>query len=84
MRLSVRTDDKGFNPIAHQCNVRIDGELNMRVVTADEELGYALAYKEDEDGNLTVDPETHEIVTEEIRGKVEIFIPARLTDMDLP
>ena len=84
MRLSVRTGDKGFNPIAHQCSVRIDGELNMRVVTADEELGYALAYKEDEDGNLTVDPDTHEVVTEELHGKVEILIPVSLTDMDLP
>lgn len=68
MRISVDKTDPGYNACAIQCTVKLNGEKNNYVVTADTIMGYVIAHKQpfenDSDGKT---------VRVKLKGKVEIF-----------
>lgn len=77
MRISVDEKDPGFaNFRGHATKVLLDGVEVHDCITADEEAGECLCYKDDENGKPVLDGD--EIATEIRRGKVQIIHPESL------
>lgn len=74
MRLSVRSDDPGYRPLAIGARVTLDGvALAGNCFTADEELGEAHCFRRDPTtGNFIVDRLTGFPEEEILRGQVKI------------
>lgn len=81
MRVSIRPSDPGHaNFLGFGLHdVYLNGRLVFDCITADEELGLIVRHARDENGRYLLQPTTdsdgneyEEIVTETIRGKVEI------------
>lgn len=74
MRLSADKNDPAYRDAALFAEVTLDGQKLSLCVTADEELGEAVCYVRASDGTLAVMAD--QLVTETLRGKVEICLPA--------
>jgi hypothetical protein len=78
MRLSVRETDPGHRnwrpSMAGQVHVFVDGTVVDKVITVDEEEGYVLRFKTDEFGNVLINADRTEALTEELRGEVHFVI----------
>ena len=73
MRLSVKKSDPGYRPDAHQYKPYLNGVLVKNCFTADEDRGYVLVYKTDENGNYLLNELRTEILTKKLFGKVELI-----------
>ncbi len=82
MRLSIHDDDPGYNwrLIHRRPKAYLDGQSVDGVVTADEETGMILRHKLDRDGNVQLNREKTEVLTERLYGKVEIVFEKGLVD----
>ena len=76
MRVSVRKDDPGYDPILTlDCKVLVDGvDVTNRCYTADEEKGTAWCYKLNDEKQKFYDSVTDEAAQETLHGKVEIIV----------
>lgn len=80
MRLSVIADDPGYlvyaamGHLGREVRIKLDGQEVSGVLTADDEEGLIVRAKRDELHLLMI--KDGEVLTEEIRGKVEIIPPA--------
>ncbi len=72
MRMSVNKEDPGYENLDYSAAVYLDGVLQRRVETADEEAGYVCRYATDPTGVLIVEGDT--LVTEEVFGEVRIVL----------
>lgn len=72
MRMSVNKEDPGYENRDYSAAVYLDGVLQRRVETADEESGYVCRYATDPTGVLIVEGDT--FVTEEVFGEVRIVL----------
>jgi hypothetical protein len=72
MRISIFRDDPGFTEQAYQYHIFVDGVERTDCFTADEEEGKAWAYIDIGGGIRQTDPETGELVLQEITGVVLI------------
>ena len=54
--------------------VKVDSAVIMHCISADEEKGIAEAYCFDNNGKLIICPETTEVQTETLHGKVEVCL----------
>jgi len=70
MRLSVSKDDPGYHINATKYRAYLDGKYVDEYITADEEKGYILKYKLDENEKPIL--KFDYLKTEELYGKVEI------------
>jgi hypothetical protein len=76
MRLSAQWDDAGFNlwealrQVGTVPKVYLNDQLQERVITADDELGYIKRYVGATDGSITI--QEGEALTVEERGVVRI------------
>lgn len=81
MRLSVNKNDPGYSNLEKiwdkrsQLFVMLDGEIQARVIVADEEEGFVEKYMVCEKGLVIV--ENGELLREKLEGKVEITYPGR-------
>lgn len=72
MRLSIIENDKGYNATAYLSKVLLNGiELN-NCITADEDEGYCLVYKTDDNGKTIPNVANNKLLTEVLHGHVEI------------
>ena len=73
MRASVLPEDPGYLPPeeTRMLSVSLDGK-SVEAVTADEEEGFVIVYKLDENGRVHRDKKTGDIALETLRGKVTI------------
>jgi len=79
LRISVDQADPGYQkfrdlqatgaPIAR---VFVDGVLQHYVITADEDMGYVVKSRRDDEGTVMVDWERDEFLTEKVWGSVVI------------
>ena len=72
MRMSVKKNDSGYHKRAYNFKVLLDGHDLQDCFTADEDMGYALIHKRDENGQMVLNEYKDEVVTEKVFGKVEI------------
>jgi len=75
MRVSIRENDRGFNPRAFDCEVFIDNEAIKECFTADEELGEAHCFKADDAGNLILTADKKRVQEIIRKGVVRIVCP---------
>lgn len=80
MRISVRYTDPGGRAWAHMFNrtavkVFFENVLIPKVITADEERGYILAYVLDGQGRLILNIDKTAPITKELYGRVRIEEP---------
>ena len=79
MRVSIRSDDPGYDYNAIGSKVFVDGVEVKNCFTADEEMGVAWCFAVDEEGKFFIDPENTDSCKEiEVRGKVRIMLPASI------
>lgn len=82
MRLSVDSTDPGHRAYralpARVCPlVTLDGREVRNVITADDRLGYVLAYKLDAEGRPMLNAQRTQIVRQQLRGRVAIELVRR-------
>lgn len=81
MRISIDASDRGSDLWSRVrdagCHIFLDGKELRDVITADEEDGYILKYKEDDVGNLV--SVGNEWQVEELRGDVRIVVGSQLS-----
>lgn len=75
MRVSVRKDDPGYRSDAVLFEVTLDGQKLRGCFTADEELGKAWRYAEDENGVTIIDRNPDRLREECIEGVVRVIAP---------
>ncbi len=84
MRLS--TDETDADAYQALCNIQMRGKIPRiyldgveikNCITADDEKGEALAYKQRPDGTFVIDASGENVEVEVLRGKVEIKITDR-------
>lgn len=73
MRVSVQKSDCGYVDNNWEYEVYLDNELQTHAITADEEEGYILRYKKDEDGELIINKVEDDFETEIVHGKVTVL-----------
>lgn len=73
MRMSVKKNDSGYHKRAHSFKVLLDGKYLQDCFTADEDKGYVLINKRDKNGQLLLNKDKTELITEKIFGKIEIM-----------
>lgn len=76
MRASVDSTDPGYNPAYFGAKVFLDGVEISRVITADEDKRFVLAYRADENGDVILTPDRQDVQTEMRYGAVRIDLPA--------
>lgn len=72
----MRLDSDVPSPLNKLAHVFVDGTEHPDVFIADEEEGYVVRYKRDENGNLMTNADCTAARTETVFGKVEIKFPA--------
>jgi hypothetical protein len=72
MRLSADPNDPAYAPLTGGIRVFLDGIERCNVVTADEEKRLVVVHPLDERGNLILNRERDEVVTETLHGHVRI------------
>ncbi len=79
MRLSVDSDDKGYDPrIGPECKVKalLNGvDVTNCCITADEQEGMVLCHAVGQDGNIILNDEQTETVKKIKFGNVKIIVP---------
>ena len=73
MRISVMKTDPGYIPDAHKHLAFLDGNPLFNCFTADEEQGTAWVHKTDEEKNVLVNKPGTGIITELLKGRVQII-----------
>lgn len=76
MRVSVDPTDPSYNTAHFGAKVFLDGAEIGRVITADEEKRFVLAYRADEKGDAMLTPDRENLQTEFRYGAVRIDLPA--------
>jgi hypothetical protein len=74
MRVSVKPSDPGFCAYAYNYEAYFNGICLKNCVTADEELGFVLCYKLNQDGRMIEDEKGYP-VEEILYGDVKIISP---------
>jgi hypothetical protein len=86
MRYSIQPNDPGFKNYrklrlrGSDLKVRLNGDPVLSPVTVDKQIGLVTRYKTKTDGTPEVDWQTRDLVTETLRGKVEVEIVGPGTD----
>lgn len=76
MRISALKYDPSFHPRAHECTAYLNGKKLKGCVTADDDIGEAICYEIDDNGNFFIDPnKPDEIKRVVLKGNVRIVVP---------
>ncbi len=70
--MSIHKDDAGYHKRSMRYKILFNGIELLNCFTADEDRGYALVHKTDENGNILLNKDRTEILTEKRYGKVDI------------
>ncbi len=73
MRLSCNLSDPGFSPECFKFDIFFNGEILNNCITADEEEGFALVYRTDENGRYTLNENNTEILKDILEGCIRII-----------
>ena len=76
MRISIRKNDTGYNPIASKCVIMNDGEEVKECFTCDEELGIAYCFDVNDKGETYLTEDKQSVQEIEIHGDMKIIFPA--------
>jgi hypothetical protein len=72
MRLSVDSNDPGYNPKAFGAKVYLNGAEVTKVITADEDRGMLIRYQTDQRGKLILNSDRSDALRETRYGIVRI------------
>lgn len=76
MRLSTDKDDAGYDEKAWKAKPYLNDKEVIHGITADEEKGYILQCKTNEDGAIQLNEDRTDVLKEELYGNVRIEMEA--------